>query len=491
VIESLSPAVSQVRAFPQTAEETAAEIRIWGLSVRELHDAYWRGRGVQCIRAGVHVPVERAADLYLLLDPDQLVLFDLGEILERVAWRRAHLTRLQLEIPERNFYAEHIVLDADGYVQRIQRSYDAPFRSSRRMGLSLSAKIARRWMDATPDRDGWRAFRRAVPLEHFDRLRVSGRIYDADDPRQQRKLLLELISRWQRPDQSIDGVHEVADGVWAPRDLVIGDDTALIGPLWIGFVPSLPDHACRVGPDLEVDDAAVTEHAPVTLRDMIEIESQESRPHIGEQSWRGIYPVAKRTMDIVASAVTLLVLSPVFLIIALLIWKHDGRPIFYRHLRQTRGGREFGCLKFRTMMNNAEQMVAQLQSINQCDGPQVFIQNDPRVTPIGRVLRKVQLDEIPQFWNVLKGDMSLVGPRPSPDRENQYCPAWRELRLSVRPGITGLWQLNRTRAPGEDFQEWIRYDIEYVREASFWLDISICVRTLRMVLFGRREHAGK
>ena len=134
------------------------------------------------------------------------------------------------------------------------------------------------------------------------------------------------------------------------------------------------------------------------------------------------------------------------------------------------------------MRRNAESMVAQLQAENKADGPQVFIENDPRVTRVGRILRKLQIDELPQLWNVVRGDMSLVGPRPSPDRENQFCPAWREMRLSVRPGITGLWQVRRTRAEGEDFQEWIRYDIEYVQTASFLLDLKILFKTLGVLI---------
>ena len=134
------------------------------------------------------------------------------------------------------------------------------------------------------------------------------------------------------------------------------------------------------------------------------------------------------------------------------------------------------------MRRDAESLVAKMVSENEADGPQVFIRNDPRVTRLGRSLRRLQLDELPQFWNVLKGDMSVVGPRPSPEGENQFCPAWRELRLSVRPGITGLWQVERTRAPGLDFQEWIRFDIEYVRQASFWFDLKICFKTVSNVL---------
>ena len=135
-------------------------------------------------------------------------------------------------------------------------------------------------------------------------------------------------------------------------------------------------------------------------------------------------------------------------------------------------------------MRDAEQMVGDLSEENLADGPQVYIKNDPRITPLGSFLRKYHLDELPQFWNVLKGDMSLVGPRPSPDNENQFCPAWREARLSVRPGITGLWQVERTRAPGRDFQEWIKYDIEYVNRASMILDLVICAKTITRTLRG-------
>ena len=138
------------------------------------------------------------------------------------------------------------------------------------------------------------------------------------------------------------------------------------------------------------------------------------------------------------------------------------------------------------MVRHADKLSPELVGENICDGPQVFIKHDGRITGVGRLLRRLQIDEIPQFWNVLLGHMSIVGPRPSPDEENQYCPAWRDLRLSVRPGITGLWQIRRTRAPGEDFQEWIRYDIEYVRRANFWFDLAVCIRTAWVLLLGRR-----
>jgi lipopolysaccharide/colanic/teichoic acid biosynthesis glycosyltransferase len=173
----------------------------------------------------------------------------------------------------------------------------------------------------------------------------------------------------------------------------------------------------------------------------------------------------KRLFDIVASIVGIVLTVWMYPFIMAAIWIEDGRPFFFAHKRETIGGREFGCLKFRSMRKDAEKIKEQLKKLNQADGPQFYIENDPRLTRVGKFLRKVNLDEIPQFWNVLLGDMSIVGPRPSPHRENQFCPPWREARLSVRPGITGCGRSAAPAARGSDFQEWIRYDIEYVETA--------------------------
>jgi lipopolysaccharide/colanic/teichoic acid biosynthesis glycosyltransferase len=190
----------------------------------------------------------------------------------------------------------------------------------------------------------------------------------------------------------------------------------------------------------------------------------------------------KRLFDICFSAAVLLCTLPLYPLIMLAIYREDGRPFFFAHARQTLGGRKFPCYKFRTMCRDAEGMKAQLVAANVADGPQFFIPDDPRLLRVGKLLRKFQLDELPQFWNVLLGHMSVVGPRPSPDKENQYSPAWREARLSVRPGVTGLWQVRRTREPLTDFQEWIRYDLEYVRHYSFARDMRIILETVRQML---------
>src|SRR4029078_1620608 len=168
------------------------------------------------------------------------------------------------------------------------------------------------------------------------------------------------------------------------------------------------------------------------------------------------YEVGKRLFDIVGAIVGLAITLPSYPLVFLATWLEDGWPFFFGHRRETRGGREFSCLKFRSMRKDADKIKARLQAENQADGPQFFIERDPRLTRVGRFLRKYNLDELPQFWNVLVGDMSLIGPRPSPRAENQFCPPWREARLSVRPGITGLWQRRRTRRGGSAVQGWLQ-----------------------------------
>jgi lipopolysaccharide/colanic/teichoic acid biosynthesis glycosyltransferase len=213
------------------------------------------------------------------------------------------------------------------------------------------------------------------------------------------------------------------------------------------------------------------------------------REHTGPAS-RRFYLVVKRFIDLSAAALGLTLLSPLMIVVSLLIKLTSPGPVLFGHKRQGLRGREFRCWKFRSMRQDADAMQAKLRALNEVDGPQFKIANDPRVTRIGHWLRATNLDELPQLINVLLGQMSLVGPRPSPDKENQLCPAWRRTRLSVRPGITGLWQvLRRRNRPESDFQEWIYYDVEYARHQSLWLDWQILIHTPISILFPLRMDA--
>ncbi|MBP7937416.1 MAG: sugar transferase [Phycisphaerae bacterium] len=186
----------------------------------------------------------------------------------------------------------------------------------------------------------------------------------------------------------------------------------------------------------------------------------------------------KRIVDVVLSSVGLVALSPLLLLTAVLVKATSAGPVFFVHHREQRNGRDFPCLKFRTMRADAHKIQRELYERNEVDGPQFKMADDPRITPLGRLLRHANIDELPQLINVLLGHMSLVGPRPSPFRENQICVPWRRARLSVRPGVTGLWQLCRRRGEEGDFHEWIYYDMAYVRNLSFWLDLKILFYTV-------------
>jgi len=190
----------------------------------------------------------------------------------------------------------------------------------------------------------------------------------------------------------------------------------------------------------------------------------------------------KRIADIVAALIVLILFAPVFPIITLVIKLTSPGPVFFKDARQGLRGKVFKCLKFRTMLVGADKIQDKLRILNQADGPQFKMMDDPRLSTIGRFLRDTYIDEVPQFLNVLIGQMSIVGPRPSPESENTLCPFWRDARLSVRPGITGLWQVHRTRQPMRDFQEWIHYDTKYVRDLSLRMDLWICWLTTKKLI---------
>ena len=186
----------------------------------------------------------------------------------------------------------------------------------------------------------------------------------------------------------------------------------------------------------------------------------------------------KRLLDILCSFLLLVISIPLFFIIAILIKIDSKGPVFFLQKRCGRNREEFFMYKFRTMVKDAETLKKGLK--NEMDGPMFKLKNDPRITRVGRILRKLSLDELPQLLNVLKGEMSLVGPRPLADEEMVGDDIWREIRLSVRPGMTGLWQI-MGRDSGK-FSDWITYDTEYVQKRSLFMDIKILFLTITTVL---------
>lgn len=193
-------------------------------------------------------------------------------------------------------------------------------------------------------------------------------------------------------------------------------------------------------------------------------------------------PIWKRAIDVVASCLGLLTLAPLFTVVAAAIKLTSRGPILFRQLRTGQGGAPFVIYKFRTMCADAEARKSELLDRNEQDGPAFKVENDPRITTVGRYLRRTCLDELPQLWNVLRGDMTLVGPRPLPCDEARRCDVWQQRRLDVVPGLTCFWQVDGSR---DDFAEWMRLDIRYARRAWFWVDIKLLWRTLLKVVLHR------
>jgi lipopolysaccharide/colanic/teichoic acid biosynthesis glycosyltransferase len=195
------------------------------------------------------------------------------------------------------------------------------------------------------------------------------------------------------------------------------------------------------------------------------------------------YRFVKRVTDVIVAGIGLLLLSPFFLVISLLIKISTPGPIFFAWNVIGRGGRAFRGYKFRTMVVDADQKKKDLMNKNEMSGPVFKIQNDPRITPFGRILRKYSIDELPQLWSVLKGDMSLVGPRPAGPHEWMQYISWQRRKLSVTPGITCLWQVSG-RNHIHDFNDWVRLDLKYIDSWSLWLDLRILARTVGAVVRG-------
>ncbi|HEY8233795.1 MAG TPA: sugar transferase [Vicinamibacteria bacterium] len=407
---------------------------------------------------------------------------------------------------------EYLDADASGRIRAIQRYYDA-------VTWPLGGGVACSLVPVASVRVSYE-----LPLASLTRMRrilASEGVPSRDIPLEQgavnlatergllamnERLVLEL-ARWTvgsggersrqwrgtgvqvHPSANLVGAVVLQDGAR------VGEGATLIGPAVIGRDAVVEARATVAQ---SVVGAGQVVGSDMTLRHRVYLGAEEpasanaaeSEP-LASEIWetqplgmgsgvapRSFYPVVKRAFDATVAAVVLLLLLPLGLLMAALVKLESNGPVFFGHIREGLGGRAFRCWKFRTMFQGADQQQRKLAQLNQMDGPQFKVQRDPRRTTAGRWLTASNVDELPQLWNVLVGEMSLVGPRPSPFRENQVCVPWREGRLSVRPGITGMWQICRHDRDKGDFHQWIYYDLLYVRHMSLFLDLKIMVLTL-------------
>jgi lipopolysaccharide/colanic/teichoic acid biosynthesis glycosyltransferase len=452
------------------------------------------------------------SDRLLIVDPRVLPAegLDLSAFLEGYAGDPGivrHLVALQGNPGGTN---ERIECDSEGRVRRVQRYYDSvtwtvttgvacslvPVSSLQMAGgVSLGSLIELRRelaSQAVPSRD--------YPLRGtvFD-LTVERGLLNLNEHR-----LHALGLDAQRPTAARISMRSAESAGRAARligpvvlhpGVSIAEDVTVIGPSVIGTNARLERGSVVaqsvVGAGAVVPAGFVLRHRVATdsaaLTSATDDQERPSRvagnradsPMLREEGRRpSIYPTIKAVVEAMIAAAALLVLSPLLLIIAVLIKLESRGPVFFGDPRESKNGELFRCFKFRTMKVGSDVAQRDLMAANQVDGPQFKIAGDPRVTRVGHWLRQISLDELPQLINVVRGEMSLIGPRPSPFRENQTCVPWRDARLSVRPGITGLWQVCRHEREAGDFHQWIYYDMQYVRHMSFWLDVKILFATL-------------
>ena len=203
-----------------------------------------------------------------------------------------------------------------------------------------------------------------------------------------------------------------------------------------------------------------------------------------DESKKRFYEICKRGIDIIGAGSGLILLSPVIAIVACAVKFTSKGPIFFSQKRVGKNGQLFDMYKFRSMVVNAEELKEKLAHQNEMSGPMFKMKDDPRVTKVGKFIRKTSLDELPQLWNVLKGDMSLVGPRPSLPKEVKQFEKWMYKRLTVKPGLTCYWQVSGRN--NIDFEDWMKLDISYVEDRNLWIDIKLIFKTI-FVLFGDKN----
>jgi lipopolysaccharide/colanic/teichoic acid biosynthesis glycosyltransferase len=472
---------SDVIASPSASATSKQPRTIWGLDPQQLHTRYWAAHGVQVVRLGEPSEIVKHAELFLLTDAGSLALFPLSPLMDALNWIKPQVLIVRLHDGHERGYREDILADEAERFLKFQRVYDASSHLAR-VALTPDREIAQLWQSAPDPLTGWRRLRRFIPRQDRATKSIEGAVYDANLDREVACFLHDMLQVWKQPDSIVPRAKRTIGDVWADAQATIDPFAKFIGPVWVGAGRSVQHGATVIGPAVIWDDP--NHRPPLEEIQWLNIEPTEPPPdpipRAGTVWDRG----SKRAFDIIFSIFAILLTLPFYPLVMLAIWFEDGRPFFFSHRRETLGGRDFPCIKFRSMRKDAESMKAELRSRNQADGPQFYIQDDPRLTRIGKILRRYNLDELPQFFNVLAGHMSVVGPRPSPHAENQFCPPWREARLSVRPGVTGLWQIKRTRRSGSDFQEWIKYDIEYVEKRTFWMDLAIIFRTVS-IMFGK------
>ena len=470
---------------------------------------------------------------FWVISGDLLPGASLVEMLAMHQQRRVAATLGVLQVREAPWEMERVEFDLEERVRTIHRIHPAQERRStlRPAGLYLFESEV---LEVIPPSSYFdlkeqlvaQLYQRGTPMWTWEMPRYSrtitcvGDFFSANlDVLNSRVLLPDQVNFQDAPNNSAQVQVSASAKVFSPTAIGsgsrIGDEVIILGPSVIGSNCEIESgavinecvildnarigqqahlHRCVVGDGAEVSGltsvyemavmrslSSSPEQAVCPLRE----HSRRSPGYVeGPKEWQTLsgpfYQKAKRSLDVVLAILGLLLTAPIMLIAALAIKLDSPGGIIFRQERCGQGGRNFTMYKFRTMINNAEDLKREMLDLNEVDGPMFKIIHDPRITAFGKILRDTNLDELPQLWNVLKGDMSLVGPRPLSLGEMRYNPKWRDARLSVRPGMSGLWQVKaHTKVY---FNNWIINDLEYVKRCSLWLDLEILFMTLKKMV---------
>ncbi len=497
------------------------------LTTFEPDDAYIRQVGRLCGRVESVQRVDAFASVLHRFAASDVLLFVSpvcypadGVDLRALASADAHDARMVRHLVAFEAPSQHtkelVQTDADGRVHRIQRYFEPvtwPFPSGvlASMVPVACAQVAMPLMLTSLEALRMQLASSGVPSQDVP---YHGDCFDLQDEAG----ALALADRRITAFATHEPTSERARGdIALVSDLAtIHPDARLVGPVLVAagaevgagalvIGPALIGEGARVEADAVVAQCLVLPQAVVargtTVRHHVVSGEQQhasahgrqrrnAQPHLvaaPEPARRGALPTyvsIRALLEPLLALLALVLLSPILLVMAMLVKFTSRGPIFYGDTREGKDARAFTCWKFRSMLTNASEMQRQLAGQQQMDGPQFKMDHDPRVTTVGYWLRRLNVDELPQLWNVVRGEMSFVGPRPSPFRENQICVPWRNGRLSVRPGITGLWQVCRKDRATGDFHQWIHYDLIYVRNVSFRLDLMIAAATI-LTLGGR------
>jgi lipopolysaccharide/colanic/teichoic acid biosynthesis glycosyltransferase len=461
------------------------------------------------------------ADALLIVDSRLVAVqsFGLGGLVEHYARDPRVLYHLVAFETGLNGTKERVAFDTSGQIRSIRRHYEPatwPFIT----GVSATIlPVACGVMAEQVVRDGLTILRRAmtnrgtlsrdIPLAGgaFNLTEANGLLVANEHfVLHEQDASLHAPSRIGHGATVAPSVRMVGSVVIHPQ-VIVDEGATLVGPTVIGNGARIESNAfvahALIGPQsvvptgTTVHDSAwfattasvaqPSERRPPLYNDRVErvLVDRHAEPRRRNDK-SASYVRWKRLIDGLVAATALLFLLPLLLTIGIVIALQGDGPVFYGDEREGLHGRTFKCWKFRTMSSHAD-AVQRLHGSGEVDGPHFKMSNDPRVTKIGKLLRASNLDELPQLWNVLVGEMSLVGPRPSPFRENQVCVPWREARISVRPGITGLWQVCRHDRAAGDFHQWIEYDLLYVQHLSLRLDLKIAAGTI-LTLGGKITH---